>query len=107
MGSGLPRYFGVRTYGHPPPFAPPLRPPTLPPMNKKALGCLFIVLTLALVLSVACNFFQFLALLGLGVDEKEHFSEVTEQEGSGGAKDKIVRIDLEGVIAGASGGGIL
>ena len=37
-------------------------------------------------------------LVGLGVDEKEHFSEITEQDGAAGAKDKIVRIDLQGVI---------
>ena len=75
-------------------------------MNKKS-GCLVIFLVVALVVSIGCNFFQFLALFGLGLDEstigivqpKEHFHETMEQEGASGTKAKIVRIDLEGVIA--------
>jgi protease-4 len=79
-------------------------------MNRK--GCLIAFLVVALLVSIGCNFVQFLALFGLGIDEstigivqpKEHFTEHMEQEGASGAKDKIVRIDLEGMIAsGASG----
>lgn len=81
---------------------------------KKGLGCLLVVLTVALVVSIACNFFQFLAIVGLGLDEsamglvqpKERFSEWMEQEGATGTKDKIVRIDLEGMIASGSAGGV-
>jgi protease IV len=82
-------------------------------MNKKA-GCLVIVLVVALLVSIGCNFLQFLALFGLGIDEgaisfvqpKERFTEVMEDEGATGAKDKIVRIDLEGMIASGSAGGL-
>jgi protease-4 len=78
-------------------------------MNKKGIGCL-IVLMIALVVSIGCNFFQFLALVGLGVDEstmgivqpKTKFTEAMEQEGKGG--EKIVRIDLEGIIASGAAG---
>lgn len=83
-------------------------------MNKKS-GCLVIFLVLVLVVSIGCNFFQFMALFGLGLDEstmgivqpKEHFHETMEQDGAEGAKDKIVRIDLEGVIASGAAGGVL
>ena len=37
-------------------------------MNKKS-GCLVIFLVLVLVVSIGCNFFQFMALFGLGLDE--------------------------------------
>jgi protease-4 len=82
-------------------------------MNKKA-GCLVIVLVVALLVSIGCNFLQFLALFGLGIDEgtiafvqpKERFSEMMEQEGATGSKDKIVRIDLEGMIASGAAGGL-
>lgn len=81
-------------------------------MKNKGLGCLLIFLGVALVVSIGCNFFQFLALVGLGIDEsamgivrpKERFSEAMEQEGTKDGKDKIVRIDLEGMIASGAAG---
>jgi protease-4 len=79
-------------------------------MNKKGIGCL-ILLAVALVLSVAGNFFQFLLHFGLS-DEgaiglpqpKTKFTEAIEQEGSGGSRDRIVRIDLEGMITSSAAG---
>jgi protease IV len=81
-------------------------------MNKK--GCFLLFLGIALLVSVACNLILFLGLLGLGVDEssmgivqaKRRYSETMEQDGAGGTKDKIVRIDLEGMIASSAAGGI-
>jgi protease-4 len=81
-------------------------------MSKK--GCLYTLFGVLLVTSIAFNFLLFLAIFGLGVDDsamgfvhtKQRFSEAMEQEGAKGTKDKIVRIDLEGVIASGSAGGI-
>lgn len=83
-------------------------------MNKKGIGCLIIFLVIALVVSIGCNFFQFLALVGLGVDEssmgfiqpKTKFTEAMELEGADGTKDKVVRIDLQGMIASGAVGDI-
>jgi protease-4 len=79
-------------------------------MNKKGIGCL-IVLAVVLVLSVACNFFQFLMHFGLSseatiglLQPKTKFTEVMEQEGVGTTRDRIVRIDLEGMIASGAAG---
>jgi protease-4 len=81
-------------------------------MTKK--GCLFTLVGVVLVVSIAFNFLLFLAIFGLGVDDsamgfvqsKQRFSEAVEQDGTEGTKDKIVRIDLEGMIASGSAGGV-
>lgn len=82
-------------------------------MSNKGIGCLVGFLIVALVLSIGCNFLQLVAILGLGVDEglgivqpKEHFGEVLEKDGTSGSDDKIVRIDLEGMIASGAAGGL-
>jgi protease-4 len=79
-------------------------------MNKKGIGCL-IVLGVALVLSVAFNCFQFLLHFGLSdeaaiglLQPKTKFNEVLEQEGTGRTRERIVRIDLEGMIASSAAG---
>lgn len=80
---------------------------------KKGLGCLVAVLVLALCVSVVVNFLQFAAWFGVDessmglVKQKEKFSEVMEQESATKTKDKIVRIDLEGIISSGSSDGLL
>ena len=82
---------------------------------KKGFGCLLAFLIVALVVSVGFNCLQLLALAGLGIDEstmgfvqpKQRFSEALEQEGGKEIKDKIVRIDLEGMIVSGAVGGFL
>ena len=84
-------------------------------MSKKGIGCLVIFLAVALIISVGCNFLQFLAFLGLRVDEssmgfvqpKTRFSEVMEQESTKDSKDKVVRIDMVGMIASGPAGDFL
>lgn len=68
-------------------------------------------LTVTLLVSVVFNLLQ----LGLGgaetvmgtVQSKEKFGETMEQPASHESKDKVVRIDLEGVISSATAGGML
>jgi len=82
-------------------------------MKNKGLGCLIIFLVLALVASVAVNCLQFAT--GVGIDAssmgaarpKEKFTEVLEEDRKSKSPDKIVRIDLEGIISSSSSDGIL
>jgi protease IV len=80
---------------------------------KKGLGCLVVFLVLALLVSIAVNFLQLAGSLGMDgasmglVKQKDKFSEAMEQEGSEKSKDKIVRIDLEGIITSGSSEGLL
>jgi protease-4 len=82
-------------------------------MKNKGLGCLIIFLVLALIASVAVNCLQLAASVGVDstsigtVRQKEKFTEVLEQEGSAKSRDRIVRIDLEGIISSTSSDGIL
>ena len=81
-------------------------------MNQKTfVGCLLIFLLLALIASVALNAVQ----LGVGflssgdaiaqpVKPKVVFSEQIEQSGADGATDRVVQIDLEGIISSAEVG---
>lgn len=81
-------------------------------MKNKGLGCLVIFLVLALLISIGFNFVQFATILGFGIDEsqisfvrpKQKFSEVLEQVGSNGSKDKVVQINLEGIISSGAAG---
>lgn len=82
-------------------------------MNRStAVGCLLVFLFLALIASVALNAVQFGAGL-LSSDEspmqtvrpKARFGEVLEQSGQDGSQDRIVQIDLEGIISSAQIGG--
>ncbi len=81
-------------------------------MKNKGLGCLLIFLILALVVSIGFNIIQLAALMGFGIDEsqlayvrpKQKFSEVLEQAGKNKSPDKIVQINLEGIIASGAAG---
>lgn len=80
-------------------------------MKNKGIGCIVIFLAVALVLSLGFNLIQLIANLDGSmagvVEPKERFSETLEQEGAKETKDKIVRIDLEGMIASGAGGSLL
>ena len=76
-------------------------------MNRStAIGCLLVFLFLALIASVALNAVQFGAGLLSSDDSpaqivkpKAKFSETLEQSGKNDSPDRIVQIDLEGVIS--------
>lgn len=80
---------------------------------KKGIGCLIAFLVVALLASVFVNFLQLAASFGIDsgsvgfVKQHDKFSEVLEQESSGKSRDKIVRIDLDGLISSGSSEGIL
>jgi protease-4 len=70
---------------------------------------LIIFLIVALVLSVMFNFVGLVAMLGSPVPyvrPKPKYSEVLEQDALNNSKDKIVQIDMEGIIASGSAGGL-
>ena len=79
-------------------------------MKNKVPGCLIIFLAVALFASICVNALQLAACFGFDesavgfVQPKQHFSEVLEQHGAKDSKDKIVRIDLEGIIESGSAG---
>jgi protease-4 len=74
-------------------------------MKNKGLGCVIFFLVFLLLVSVAVNFLQFAAHFGLveqaagEVEQPPKFREIMEQKGAAESKDKIVRLDLEGIIA--------
>ncbi len=74
-------------------------------MKSKGLGCLIFFLVFLLLASVAVNFLQFAAHLGLAeslageIEQPPKFHEMLEQKGAAKSKDKIVRLDLEGIIS--------
>jgi protease IV len=82
-------------------------------MNQKTVvGCLLVFLFLALIASLALNAVQFGAsAISLGespmqvVKPKVSFGEQLEQAGKSGTADRIVQIDLEGVITSSEIGG--
>lgn len=83
-------------------------------MNNKGLGCLLAIVIAALLVSLAFNFVSFAAVLGMGVDSaaigyvepKKRFNESLLVSGAKDTKEKIVRIDLEGIIASGPAGDI-
>lgn len=83
-------------------------------MNKKTVfGCLLAFLILALVASLGLNVAQFgMSLMSLGggpggtVRPKQKFGEQIEQPGKDGSSERIVRIDLEGIITSSEMGGL-
>lgn len=82
-------------------------------MKNKGLGCLLVLLVFFLLVSVGMNFLQFAAAVGFGggtptgfVMPKEKFGEKLEVEGKFAAKDKIVHLDLEGIISSAASDGL-
>jgi protease-4 len=74
-------------------------------MKNKGLGCLIFFLIFLLLASVAVNFLQFAARFGMvepldfEVETPPRFREVLEQKGAAESRDRIVRLDLEGLIA--------
>ncbi len=75
-------------------------------MKNKGLGCLLILVLLALLVSVGVNVLQFAACLGmdesaLGLAQSKlpKLKETLEQAPVKESKDKIVRIDLDGIIS--------
>ncbi len=82
-------------------------------MNRTAFGCMTAALLVALVLSVGFNVLQSLALLGQSVgplnqaEPKERLGEKVQVEGRAGVADKIVHIDLEGIISSVGAEGLL
>ena len=82
-------------------------------MQNKGLGCLAIFLGVALVVSVFANVVQVALWFGFDqanvsmVQPKQKFAEHLEDEGNGNTKDKVVQIDLEGVITGSSESSVL
>lgn len=84
-------------------------------MSNKSYGCLIALLLLALVVSLGLNLGQFLGKLDLDVSGDAMFStakpkrklhEVTVENAKNLAADKIVHIDLEGVISSMDVGGL-
>ena len=83
-------------------------------MKNKGLGCLVIFLVVALVASVGLNFLQLGTFFIGGLDEggisfvrpKDKFSEVLEQDGVNKSTEKIVQIDMTGIIASGPAGDI-
>ncbi|CAN5184708.1 signal peptide peptidase SppA [soil metagenome] len=76
-------------------------------MQNKVLGCLGIGVAVALVISLMANVFLFLGVLGSSMDPiaaaPPSFQEQLEAKGDPGVDQKIVHIDLEGLITGMSG----
>ncbi len=74
-------------------------------MKSKGLGCLIFFLIFLLLASVVVNFLQFAAHFGLSeslageIEQPPKFHEMLEQKGAAESKDKIVRLDLEGIIS--------
>lgn len=79
-------------------------------MKNKTLGCLLLLVLFLLLVSVAVNFLQLVAGLGFSeetagrVEKPPRFRELLEEKGTGDSKEKIVRLDLEGIIASGPAG---
>lgn len=84
-------------------------------MSNKSYGCLIVLLVLALVVSLGLNVGQLMG--GIGVDmgadgtfsnarPKRHLQQVTVESPKQSSQDKIVHIDLEGVISSMTAGGL-
>ncbi|MFZ4764245.1 MAG: signal peptide peptidase SppA [Roseimicrobium sp.] len=80
-------------------------------MKNPGIGCLLTFLAVALLMSVAFNCLQLIVTLNGAptdlVQQKERFSELLEQPGEAGTHDKIVRLDLEGMISSGEEAGLL
>ena len=85
-------------------------------MSNKSSGCLIVILLLALVVSLGLNLGQFMGKLDLDVSAdaamfstarpKRKFHEVTVETAKKPTRDKIVHIDLEGIISSMEMGGL-
>jgi protease-4 len=80
-------------------------------MNRNVLGCLLAALIVFLIGSLGLNMLQFMAIMGqqvIGMPQpKEKLTEKVHVEGNAKSKEKIVHIDLEGVISSMDAGGFL
>ncbi|MDZ4290233.1 MAG: signal peptide peptidase SppA [Prosthecobacter sp.] len=80
-------------------------------MSKTTVGCLTAALVAALIISIGVNVLQSFALIGQSmvglVEPKERLREQVELPGKTESQDKIVHIDLEGIISSMSIGGLL
>jgi len=82
-------------------------------MQNKGLGCLAIFLGVALIVSVLANVAQLAMWFGFDqtavsiVQPKQKFAEHLEDDAKSNTKDKVVQIDLEGVITGGSESSVL
>lgn len=80
-------------------------------MNRSVYGCLLGALILFLFVSLGLNAVQFMALVGeqfAGMPQpKETLTEKIEVQGKANVPDKIVHLDLEGIISSMSTGGFL
>ncbi len=83
-------------------------------MSNKSYGCLIVLLLLALVVSLGLNLGQFLGKLDLDVGGEAMFStarpkrplhETTVETAKKPTRDKIVHIDLDGIISSMEAGG--
>ncbi|MDZ4401052.1 signal peptide peptidase SppA [Prosthecobacter sp.] len=84
-------------------------------MSNKSYGCLIVLLLLALVVSLGLNLGQFMGKLNLDVGgeamfstarPKRHLHETTVETAKKPTRDKIVHIDLEGIISSMDIGGL-
>lgn len=84
-------------------------------MSNKSYGCLIALLLLGLIISLGLNVGQFLGKLDIDVSAdgtfstprpKRHLSESVVEDAKQSSQDKIVHIDLEGVISSVSVGGL-
>jgi protease-4 len=105
-----------------PPAIPPSPPPvyySAPPPPPKGNGCLWTVVVLLVLALLGSMFINFILGAGRGMEAmtdiaqmepmstvrpKRRFHESMEQEGKSKSSDRIVRIDVEGVISSGSMG---
>ena len=83
-------------------------------MKQGSLGCLLALVLFALVVSLAMNLLQFssgtgggqgMAAMGSAAKKKTKYTEVVQE--SGVADQKVVQIDLDGVISSVGAEGLL
>lgn len=81
-------------------------------MKSRGLGCLVVALVFFLCASVVVNLLQFAALLGMDatagafVLPQKRFGEILEEKGEAGTRDKIVQLNLDGIITSDVSGGL-
>lgn len=79
-------------------------------MKSKGAGCIILLLVVLLLGSLAINFLQLVSHFGIseqmegGIETPPKFHEVLAQKGGADSKEKIVHLDLEGIIASGPAG---
>lgn len=80
-------------------------------MNRTVYGCLLAVLVAFLLVSVGLNALQFMTLVGSSLPgmpaQREKLTEKIQVSGKSGVSDRIVHLDLDGIISSMSSGGFL